>query len=116
MNLLSGVFRVSREAPVTSGWPPGTSKEDAMLTPLERAQLGYVRALLEKSRSTLTTLEQERMLRWIANKVRDIARGYSDADIESMQHKLASGNKKFTDREHTAYVCEVQHGDDREVL
>jgi hypothetical protein len=45
---------------------------------------------------------------WCAHKVRDIARGYSDADIESMQLKLDSGNKKFTDREHTAYVCEVQ--------
>ena len=45
-------------------------------------------------------------------KVRDIARGYSDADIESMQLKLDSGNRKFTDREHTAYVCEVQQDDD----
>jgi hypothetical protein len=45
---------------------------------------------------------------WVAHKVRDIARGYSDADIESMQRKLASGNRKFTDRVHSAYVCEVQ--------
>jgi hypothetical protein len=48
---------------------------------------------------------------WFTNKVRDRARGYSDADIESMQLKLDSGNKKFTDREHNAYVCEVQEGD-----
>jgi hypothetical protein len=52
-------------------------------------------------------------MRWFAHKVRDIARGYSYADIESMQLKLDSGNRKFTDREHTAYVCEVQEGHDR---
>jgi hypothetical protein len=54
---------------------------------------------------------------WMAHKVRDISRGYSDADIESMRSKLASGKNigtnKFTDREHTAYVCEVQQGDDQ---
>ena len=50
-------------------------------------------------------------VRWCAHKVRDIARGYSDADILSMQIKLAHGNRKFTDREHTAYVCEVQQGE-----
>ena len=49
---------------------------------------------------------------WFSNKVRDISRGYSDADIESMQRKLATGNRKFTDREHSAYVCEIQQGDD----
>jgi hypothetical protein len=53
----------------------------------------------------------------MAHKVRDISRGYSDADIESMRSKLASGKNigtnKFTDREHTAYVCEVQQGDDQ---
>jgi hypothetical protein len=51
-------------------------------------------------------------MRWVAHKVRDISRGYSDADIASMQIKLASGNRKFTDREHTAYVCAVQQGRD----
>jgi len=52
----------------------------------------------------------KRLMRWVANKVRDIARGYSDADIESMRRKLDKGNRKFTDREHSAYVCEVQQG------
>ena len=31
-----------------------------------------------------------------------------------MQLKLDSGNRKFTDREHNAYVCEVQQGRDHE--
>jgi hypothetical protein len=51
---------------------------------------------------------------WCVHKVRDISRGYSDADIASMQLKLDSGNRKFTDREHNAYVCEVQQGRDHE--
>jgi hypothetical protein len=55
-------------------------------------------------------------MRWFANKVRDRVRGYSDADIESMRRKLDSGKNEFTHREHNAYVCEVQQGDDREVL
>jgi hypothetical protein len=54
---------------------------------------------------------------WVANRVRDMSRGYSDADIVSMRRKLASGKNigtnKFTDREHSAYVCEVQQGDDK---
>jgi hypothetical protein len=50
---------------------------------------------------------------WFAHKVRDISRGYSDADIVSMRRKLDSGNRKFTDREHSAYVCEVQQGRDQ---
>jgi hypothetical protein len=54
-----------------------------------------------------------RVMVWMAHKVRDVFRGYSDADIESMQLKLDSGNLKFTDREHTAYVCEVQQGDEQ---
>jgi hypothetical protein len=59
----------------------------------------------------------KRPMCWIANKVRDKARGYSDADIASMQRKLDHGKDKFTDREHSAYVREVQEGyDDREVL
>jgi hypothetical protein len=61
-----------------------------------------------------------RVMCWCANKIRDISRGYSDADIESMRRKLASGKNigtnKFTNREHSAYVCEVQQDDDREVL
>jgi hypothetical protein len=52
-------------------------------------------------------------MRWFAHKVRDISRGYSDADIESMRRKLATGKTKFTDREHSAYVCEVQQGLDQ---
>jgi hypothetical protein len=32
-----------------------------------------------------------------------------------MRRKLESGKRKFTDREHSAYVCEVQqNGDDDE--
>jgi len=54
-----------------------------------------------------------RLVRWIMSKVRDVARGYSDADIASMRLKLDSGNRKFTDREHNAYVCEVQNDYDR---
>jgi hypothetical protein len=50
---------------------------------------------------------------WCAHKVRDIARGYNDADIESMKSKLAHGKNEFTDREHSAYVCEVQEGRDK---
>jgi hypothetical protein len=52
-------------------------------------------------------------MRWVATKIRDISRGYSDADIESMRIKLASGNRKFTDREHSAYVNKVQNGSDK---
>jgi hypothetical protein len=48
--------------------------------------------------------------------VRDISRGYRDADIESMRRKLDSGNRKFTDREHSAYVREVQESDNDQVL
>jgi hypothetical protein len=54
-----------------------------------------------------------RVMRWIVNKVRDRARGYSAADIASMQRKLAHGKNEFTDREHSAYVCEVQQGRDQ---
>jgi hypothetical protein len=54
-----------------------------------------------------------RVMRWFANRVRDIARGYSDADIESMQLKLDSGNRKFTDREHSAFADKVQRDDDK---
>jgi hypothetical protein len=42
-----------------------------------------------------------------------MSRCYSDADIVSMRRKLDSGKRKFTDREHNAYVCEVQQGDDK---
>ena len=52
------------------------------------------------------------MMLWFSNKVRDISRGYSDADIESMRIKLAHGKREFTHREHSAYVCEVQQGKD----
>jgi hypothetical protein len=45
------------------------------------------------------------------NKVRDIARGYSDADIESMQRKLDHGKDKFTDGEHSAFADKVQRDD-----
>jgi hypothetical protein len=55
----------------------------------------------------------KRVMYWFAHKVRDISRGYSDADIVSMRRKLDSGNRKFTDREHSAYVCEVQQGRDQ---
>jgi hypothetical protein len=58
----------------------------------------------------------KRVVCWFMNKVRDIARGYSDADIESMRRKLDSGKNEFTHREHTAYVCEVQESRDDQVL
>ena len=51
---------------------------------------------------------------WCVHKVRDIARGYNDADIESMQLKLNSGNRKFTDREHSAFADKVQRDDDND--
>jgi hypothetical protein len=60
-----------------------------------------------------TVREVRKVMRWCAHKVRDIARGYSDADIESMQLKLDSGNRKFTNREHNAYVSEVQQDIDQ---
>jgi hypothetical protein len=50
---------------------------------------------------------------WCVHKVRDISRGYSDADIVSMRIKLAHGKREFTHREHSAYVCEVQQGIDQ---
>jgi hypothetical protein len=56
------------------------------------------------------------VLCWPVIKVRDMWRGYSDADIRSMRVKLMSGQNDFTHREHTAYVCEVQQDQDREVL
>jgi hypothetical protein len=47
------------------------------------------------------------MMLWFSNKVRDIARCYSDADIMSMRGKLISGKKKFTHREHSAFVDKI---------
>jgi hypothetical protein len=50
---------------------------------------------------------------WFSNKVRDIWRGYSDANIESMQRKLDHGKEKFTDDEHSAFADKIQRDDDR---
>ncbi len=48
------------------------------------------------------------MMGWLARWVRDASRGYRDVDIASMKLKLHKGRRKFTDREHSAYVCTVQ--------
>jgi hypothetical protein len=50
---------------------------------------------------------------WFAHKVRDIARGFSDANKDSMQRKLDHGKEKFTDREHSAFADKVQMDDDQ---
>ncbi len=50
---------------------------------------------------------------WIVNKVRDVVRGFSDANIDSMQHKLDHGKEKFTDDEHSAFADKVQRDDDQ---
>ena len=52
-------------------------------------------------------------MRWFTTKVRDIARGFSDANKDSMQRKLDHGKKKFTDREHSAFADKVQRDDDK---
>jgi hypothetical protein len=55
----------------------------------------------------------KRVMRWIVNKVRDRVRGFTDANIESMQRKLDHGKEKFTDDEHSAFANKIQRDDDK---